>query len=37
MESEKRWCRTCMSSTQHEILDSDKVMVERKQNFYTNV
>ena len=33
MESEKRWCRTCMSDTQHEILDSGKVMVGKKTKF----
>ena len=33
MESEKRWCRICMSDTQHEILDSGKVMVGKKTKF----
>ena len=33
MESEKRWCRICMSDAQHEILDSGKVMVGKKTKF----
>ena len=33
MESEKRWCRICMSDTQHEIPDSGKVMVGKKTKF----
>ena len=33
MESEKRWCRTCMNNTKHEILDSDKGMVGKKKKF----
>ena len=32
-ELEKRWCRTCMSDTQHEILDADKIMVGKKTKF----
>ena len=30
MESEKRWCENCMNNTKHEILDSNKVMVGKK-------
>ena len=37
MESEKRWCRICMSDVQHEILDSGKVMVGKKTKFCINV
>ena len=37
MELEKRWCENCMNNTKHEILDPNKVMVGKKQNFYTNV
>ena len=32
-ELEKRWCRTCMNDTQHEMLDSDKVMLGKKTKF----
>ena len=33
MGLEKRWCENCMNNTQHEILESDKVMVGKKTKF----